>query len=335
MNPKLLEILREPSTFAELELYPDQVEGDEVIEGRLVSKVSGKTYFIRDGIVRFVGMYGYTDSFGMQWNRFSKVQMDSANGANYSRRRFESESTWTNEELRGQWVLDAGCGCGRFAEIAAAKGANIIALDYSSAVDAARRNMKDRLPNTQYIQGDILDLPFAPNTLPFIYSIGVLQHTPDPKQCILELLKRVALGGRFCLTIYPRKWTTLFFSKYLIRPVTKRMPKQLLLKLIELSMPVLFPLTEVLFRLPFGLGKIFQFMIPVANYVDKDQFTRQQRYDEAVLDTFDMLSPTYDRPMRQSELCSALLESSIDEKDFRFPTDVICNVTGRKRLPNS
>lgn len=93
MNPKLLEILREPSTFAELELYPDQVEGDEVIEGRLVSKVSGKTYFIRDGIVRFVGMDGYTDSFGMQWNRFSKVQMDSANGANYSRRRFESEST--------------------------------------------------------------------------------------------------------------------------------------------------------------------------------------------------------------------------------------------------
>lgn len=231
--------------------------------------------------------------------------------------------------------MGSRCCCGRFAEIAAAKGANIIALDYSSAVDAARRNMKDRLPNTQYIQGDILDLPFAPNTLPFIYSIGVLQHTPDPKQCILELIKRVGLGGRFCLTIYPRKWTTLFFSKYLIRPVTKRMPKQLLLKLIELSMPVLFPLTEVLFRLPFGLGKIFQFMIPVANYVDKDQFTRQQRYDEAILDTFDMLSPTYDRPMRQIELCSTLLESGIDKKDYRFPTDMICNVTGRKRLPNS
>lgn len=335
MNPKLLELLREPTTFAELELYPEVVEGEEVIEGRLVSRETGKTYLIRDGIVRFVGTDGYTDSFGMQWNRFSKVQLDSANGADYSKRRFEQESTWSDADLRDQWILDAGCGCGRFAEVAAAKGARVIALDYSSAVDAARRNLKDRFPDVQYIQGDILNLPFAPDAIPFVYSIGVLQHTPGPRQCVLELIKQVKPEGRFCLTIYPRKWTTRFFSKYLIRPVTKRMPQKLLLKMIEFSMPVLFPLTDVLFRLPLGIGKVFSFMIPVATYINRDQFTRKQRYEEAVLDTFDMLSPTFDQPMRASELRSALHDAGICQEDYKYPTSIICNVTGQKRTGKS
>ena len=36
----------------------------------------------------------------------------------------------------GKWVLDAGCGMGRFAEIALKIGAQVVALDYSNAVDA-------------------------------------------------------------------------------------------------------------------------------------------------------------------------------------------------------
>jgi SAM-dependent methyltransferase len=299
-----------------------------VIEGRLISKKSGKSYPIQNGIVRFVDMDGYTDSFGMQWNKFSKVQLDSANGADYSRERFETETTWTQAELQGKWVLDAGCGSGRFAEIAASKGARLIALDYSSAVDAARNNLKDRFPEVQFIQGDILNLPFAPESLDFIYSIGVLQHTPAPGRCIGELIQRVRQNGRFCFTIYGRKWSTMLYSKYLIRPITKRMPQKMLLRLIEISMPILFPLTDILFRLPGGLGKVFSFLIPVATYVDRTKFTRAQRYEEAILDTFDMLSPTFDQPMSVAELKASLAQASIAPEDYKFPTRTICNVTG-------
>jgi SAM-dependent methyltransferase/uncharacterized protein YbaR (Trm112 family) len=332
MNPKILEVLREPGTFAELELEATSVHGNEVIEGRLISKITGKSYPIRNGIIRFVAMDGYTDSFGMQWNKFSKVQLDSANGADYSKQRFESETTWTEAELKGKWVLDAGCGSGRFAEIAASKGSQLIALDYSSAVDAARNNLIDRFPDVQFIQGDILNLPFAPESLDFVYSIGVLQHTPSPSRCVTELIQRVKQNGRFCFTIYGRKWFTLFYSKYLIRPITKRMPQKLLLRLIELSMPVLFPVTDLLFRLPFGLGKIFSFLIPVATYVGRTQFTREQRYEEAILDTFDMLSPTFDQPMSVVELKAALAEAGIESENYKFPTQTICNVTGTRSV---
>lgn len=328
MNSAILEILREPGTFSELELHIDESQGDEVLEGRLISKKTGKLYPIRNGIIRFLEADGYTDSFGMQWNKFAKVQVDSANGADYSKQRFETETTWSDAELKGKWVLDAGCGSGRFAEIAASKGSRLIALDYSSAVDAARNNLIEKFPNVQFIQGDILNLPFAPDTLDYVYSIGVLQHTPDPVRCVKELVRRVKPEGRFCFTIYGRKWYTLLYSKYLLRPITKKLPQSMLLRIIEATMPILFPITDFLFRLPAGLGKLFSFLIPVANYVDKDKFSRSQRYEEAILDTFDMLSPTFDQPMSVDELITALTEAGIKTEDYIFPTHNICNVTG-------
>ena len=62
--------------------------------------------------------------------------------------------------MNGSWVLDAGCGAGRFAEIALSSGANVVALDYSSAVNACYLNLKEH-SNLHVVQGDIYALPFA------------------------------------------------------------------------------------------------------------------------------------------------------------------------------
>ena len=62
-------------------------------------------------------------------------------------------------DLAGQWVLDAGSGAGRFAEVALQAGAEVIALDYSRAVDACYANLK-HYPNLHVVQGDIYALPF-------------------------------------------------------------------------------------------------------------------------------------------------------------------------------
>jgi hypothetical protein len=78
------------------------------------------------------------------------------------------------------------------------------------------------------------------------------------------------------------------------------MNKKALLFMIRLLMPVVFPVTEVLFRIK-GLNKLFAFVIPAANYVDNRQLSIKQRYDWAIMDTFDMLSPYYDQPQTQAD----------------------------------
>jgi hypothetical protein len=85
------------------------------------------------------------------------------------------------------------------------------------------------------------------------------------------------------------------------------MSAETLLRSIQLAMPVLFPITNVLYRLPV-IGHAFRFAIPIANYVEKPSLSREQRYQWAVLDTFDMLSPRYDHPPTQKQLSRALIK---------------------------
>ncbi len=90
------------------------------------------------GIPRFVRQESYAESFGFQWNRFRQTQLDSHSGRDISRDRFLTATGWQPESLAGKTVLDAGCGAGRFAEIALSFGATVFAVDYSRAVEACQ-----------------------------------------------------------------------------------------------------------------------------------------------------------------------------------------------------
>ncbi len=256
---------------------------------------------VLDGIPRFVPKENYAKSFGLQWNRFATTQIDSKVGTNRSELRFVNETSWDKEVLKGKLVLDAGCGSGRFSEIALKYGAKLVAVDYSSAVEAARKNLSDQ--NNLIIQGDLAALPILSETFDYIYCIGVLQHTSKPDLIIHELLRCLKVGGEITLTFYENSsWHVRLYSKYWIRPITKRLNKLLLLKLISGTSIIWFPITKVLFSLPKPISKVLRFIIPIANYVEFEYNTEIVGRDEAVLDTFDMLSPTYDKPLKKSEI---------------------------------
>jgi SAM-dependent methyltransferase len=332
MKDEILPLLCEPSTGADLELLGTKVRNGETWEGTVRSTLTGKEYPIRQGIPRFVLDDGYTESFGLQWNRFRRVQLDSATGRHDSHDRFDQEVGWTSEDLAGRWTLDAGCGSGRFSEVAAERGAKVIAMDYSGAIDAAAENLQ-RFPNVHPVQGDLLNPPIRPRSVDFVYSLGVVQHTPDRNAALSSMIVLLRPCGRFAFTIYRRRWYTRFNAKYLVRPLTRRLPPGKLLRFLETVMPVLFPVTSVLFSIP-GAGRLFNFMIPVANYVDKPAFARELRYQEALLDTFDMLSPAYDCPMTPSEVRRLLDRVGVREYHFRseLRAIVVCGSVPRLQV---
>jgi SAM-dependent methyltransferase len=314
MREELLEVLADPVTGEALKLENVRRRDGQIYEGDLVSPL-GTRYPILRGIPRFVSAENYTSSFGLQWNLFRETQLDSATGSHRSRDRFDAELSWTTDDLRGRWLLDAGCGAGRFAEIAAAREANVVAVDASLAVEATAETLRP-FPNAHVVQANIFELPFRPHAFDFAYSIGVIQHTPDRQKAIGAVLRCLHRHGRFGFSIYARRPWTKLHSKYLLRPFTRRLRSQTLLSAIERAMPVLFPVTDRLFRWPV-LGKVAQFVIPVANYVDNQQFTREQRYRETILDTFDMFSPQYDDPMVWQEVDDVLKRAGAARWEFR------------------
>lgn len=310
MQRKLLEVLACPQCGGILTCTATETDsGGDILTGQLDCEQGSHRFPINDAIPRFVPQDNYAASFGYQWNRFKKEQIDSKNGTNLSAARFYSETGWTKEWLKGKWVLDAGCGAGRFLDIAADSEAEIVGLDISSAVDAARANLARR-KNVHFVQASIYEPPFHPGAFDGCYCIGVVQHTPNPQQTMRTLPRVLHPGGRIAITAYERKPWTMLYAKYLLRPLTKRVDKQTLLSSIKRAMPVLFPLTNVLFRLPL-VGRLFMLAIPIANYVGEPALTPQQRYDWAILDTFDMLSPQYDQPRTQKEIEDALSSAGI------------------------
>lgn len=327
MKRSLLDILACPKCLADLVCESPEGEAELITSGALQCAGCRASYPIRDGIPRFVADSNYAASFGLQWNRFRTTQMDSASGAGLSSARFFAETGWTSDELRGRLVLDAGCGAGRFLEVAAETGARVVGLDLSNAIDAARKNLA-YFPNVDFVQASLYEPPFKTGVFDACYCIGVLQHTPEPRRALESLPRVLKEGASAVVVAYERKPWTRLHTKYWIRPLTRRLSKPVLLRIIQWTMPVLFPLTEVLFRLPV-VGSVFRFVIPVANYTHLRHLTLAQRYQWAVLDTFDMLSPAYDQPQTAPDLIRTLTAAGLENVHRRNAGGLV--VAGVKR----
>lgn len=105
-----------------------------------------------DGVLDFISSTGrdYCDNFGKQWNRFREVQLDSLTTKSESRDRFFAETGWTPAKIKGKLLLDAGCGAGRFAEVALEAGARVVAVDISEAAWACQETL-NRFSNSDYL----------------------------------------------------------------------------------------------------------------------------------------------------------------------------------------
>lgn len=313
MKIELLELLRCPKTGQRLRLENGNghSHSQEIEEDRLISADGQQRYPVLRGIPRFVPQSNYADNFGMQWNHFRKTQLDSHSGHAISTERFWLATGWKPEQLKDQWVLDAGCGAGRFAEVALLAGAKVVALDYSSAVDACYANLRHH-PNLHVVQGDIYSLPFAPESFPFVYSLGVLQHTPLVDKAFASLPPVVCGGGHICADFYWKRFRTMMHSKYLFRPLTKHMDPPKLFQLLQRWVPSLLATSQALGRVPL-VGPALKRIVPVADYTGRFPLSDQQLKEWALLDTFDMLAPTYDNPQSAATVRRWFEQAGLEE----------------------
>ena len=107
------------------------------------------------------------------------------------------------ERTRGLRVLEIGCGCGSEAERFVRAGAHYTAVDLTKAAVAISRK-RFELGNLDgyFVQGDAENLPFADGSFDFVYSHGVLHHTPDTPRTIREIHRVLSPGGQAVVMLY-------------------------------------------------------------------------------------------------------------------------------------
>jgi SAM-dependent methyltransferase len=268
----------------------------------LHDSVTGQLFPVVRGIPRFCSAVNYSESFGFQWHQFVRTQLDVYSGADHSQQRFYFETGWDPQELSHCSVLEVGSGAGRFSEVFLRTTTGVLhSVDYSSAVDANRCNNAAYGERLQLAQASIYELPFADNSFDKVFCLGVLQHTPSFSDSVAALISKVRVEGEIVVDFYPIKgWYTKLHSKYLLRPLTKRLSKPLLLMLIRLNIRWMLASFDLLCAL--RLGALTRF-IPIT---DVRGFPRSlsptQRREWAVMDTFDAFSPEYDNPQRVQDV---------------------------------
>jgi 2-polyprenyl-3-methyl-5-hydroxy-6-metoxy-1,4-benzoquinol methylase len=269
----------------------------------------GRDFPMVRGVARFVDTESYADSFGYQWHKFDKTQLDNPE-KDLSEPDFRRKTGLRPEDLKGKLVLDVGCGMGRFAEVATRWGARVVGIDLSAAVEVAIRNLADR--DFAALQADVFALPFAPESFDCIYSLGVLHHTPNCEQAFKTLPKYLKPGGKIAVWLYSgyNKWYR--FSDF-YRKFTHRTSTRSLLAILRIAVPFFYWTDRALRKIPL-VGRpaagLIHHMFPV---------NRNPNPEIRVLDTFDWYSPkyqskhTYEEVFRWFESCGL---ESLSVSDF-------------------
>jgi SAM-dependent methyltransferase len=238
---------------------------------------------ITNGVLRFVETQGYAENFGFEWGKYARTQLDNE-VSTLSERQFIESTGFSPEELKGKWILDIGCGMGRFAEVASRWGANVVGIDLSLAADVAARNLSSR-DNVWICQASVLNLPFVEQSFDYIYSIGVLHHTPDCEQSFKCLPKLLKPGGSVAIWLYSAYVRWYRMSDVYRRFTTKLSPKSL--HALCVATDPLYYMHRGLRFIP-GIGSFLSGMLAYAVPMN-DNPKREWR----LLDTFDWYSPVY------------------------------------------
>ena len=297
MKAQILELLACPNCGSTLRLPDGGGVIHDVESGALICIGCRAAFPVVGSIPRFVTSDSYVKSFSFEWTRFRTTQLDSVTGRGESEQRFRQSFDFPLEGLADRLVLDAGCGMGRFAEVALKHGATIVGVDLSLAVEAAHQNLGSH-PRAHFIQADLFRLPFRQAAFDIIYSLGVLHHTPDPQRAFQDLVKLLKPDGKITVTLYSG------YNKFYVRAtnfwrrLTTMLPARVLYSLAHAAIPLYY-----VYRLPV-IGLILQGLLPISMHSDPAW---------RVLDTFDCYSPRFQSYHTHYEVFQWFRESKLTE----------------------
>jgi len=290
MKRSLLRILRCPRCQSKLE--PSILEEDaEIREGELKCYACQTSYPITRYIPRFVSTNLYASNFSFEWNTHRQTWLDSYNGFDYNKKSLLSLLQLRPQDFKGKTFLDAGCGSGRFSEVVKDLGGEVVSIDISFAVEACHINI-GRSSNVHVVQGDLKSLPFEEGAFDYVFSIGVLQHLPDPQVAFDSIAKslRTSRDSVLAVALYSNEGPTGLLSDVytkgrnitttIYRVFTTRISNESLYSILRGVLPAVYAAKS----LDSGVHNLLDLAIPTSVIANPEL---------RLLDTFDWYSPRY------------------------------------------
>lgn len=251
MHKSALAVLVDPVSKNSLQLE-EQVASNGEIERGVLRNSQGQEYPIRNGIPRFVdtedaGQRQTQASFGFKWNRQESYENEQFANTYHDwligKYGFSNAQDMRDFFAGRQRILEAGCGSGLSASMwlddswQGDSKPQWFGVDISNAVDIAAQRLGS-FPGTNFLQADILNLPFAANSFDTIFSEGVLHHTPSTERALKSLAALLTPNGEIMFYVYRKKGPVREFTDDYVRSVLSPLPP-------EAAWEMLRPLTRL------------------------------------------------------------------------------------------
>ncbi|MCB0480498.1 MAG: class I SAM-dependent methyltransferase [Flavobacteriales bacterium] len=278
-------------------------DGEDIISGTLKSVTSGNTYSIEQGIPNLIIEFSEkveqtAQQFSFEHTKigehanprqkaeedvllyFLKTGLDpqvyKIEGLDISQCQSYKELGYSPkwEKLNDKIVVDAGSASGRYAKLVAPHCKQLILMDLGDHIYEAKKELS-HFDHVHYIKCNLLHPPLKPNTIDFIYSIGVLHHTPDPPKSFSNLAQSLKDGGAFSLWVYPPAYWSHSIKAFVAKFIRKILLSMSFPKQVFIIQHLLYPLGRLQMRIAsrFWLKIVFSplFLINVPRHEDKSE----------------------------------------------------------------
>ena len=289
MNIKFLKYLACPKCKGDLFLESGEKK-TIILNDILTCKSCNNKYSINNGIPRLVDKLGMMkttkETFSEEWkfrhNGFFEKKLSSGYSKEDRYKKVIDKLEVNEKDLYKKLFLDAGCGDGEYgSEIAKNNPQTLVFLaDISDGVRYTKQKLQN-IENSVVIQCDLMCPPFKNNTFDFIWSDGVLHHTPNTFEAFCSVEKLVKSRGKFYAWLYPNytKSYYLFIRDLLIKPYL--LPSSILY------------LISIIFSIPFWIFCKFFNMYKIVFSPKTKHLLKKRTFLSIAFSLYDSISPTY------------------------------------------
>lgn len=141
-------------------------------------------------------------------------------------------------DIRGKRVLEIGYGMGTDHLAMAMRGAAMHGIDLTPVnYEVTKKRFEIYGMASELSVGDAEKLPYPDGYFDFVYSFGVIHHSPDTQRIVSEVRRILAPGGRCYLTVYHKHsvffWWSVYLFNFLLKGGYRRRTLEQQLSLIE------------------------------------------------------------------------------------------------------
>lgn len=146
--------------------------------------------------------------------RVDSAWWDATNNTNTHNPAYLCDNIISKRDIEGKRVLEIGCGMGTMTEQFAAWGCDVTAIDLSpTSIEMTSKRLELAGLRARVLEMDAGKLDFPDEYFDFVWSWGVILHSPHTEEIVGEINRVMKHGAQFAIMVY---YTLSIHSMYVL-----------------------------------------------------------------------------------------------------------------------